>query len=506
MAPTIGRMMVLALLAVPVAGCGPMTDGTGPDPDQASVSFNAAAPSYVRTISIAVSGSGIAHSLVFNFLVDSTGTAHGALTVPAGSDRRIVGRAFDSLGVNTHEGDTTVTLVPGANPSLSLILRPLADTVAIVVTFGSYSIAMTPGDTSVGAAATIAYSAVVHDELGHVVVGAQVRWASSNPAVASVDSVGHAVALAGGTTQISVEYGGATTSHTMNVGPVVGPSTWVLDTTAPAGALAGVWGTGATNVHVVGPNLGQISHYDGVAWSIISSGTPDGLSQIWGLGPNDGYAAGGNFAGTANIEHWDGTSWTSMAGVPGSHYMAAVWGTADNDLYAGGGDGGNVNSAILHYDGTSWTYMTDPSSLFIQGMWGVSDSFIVATCWHGGIIRYNGTSWNIDSSGTAANLWSVWGSSPTNVYAVGDSGTVLRFNGSTWSRIPLGVTVSLRAIAGTGPANIVIAGDDGTILHFDGTSWTSMPSGTTNNLYGVSAVSSTQFIATGTNGTVLWSH
>lgn len=243
--------LAIVLCVGSIIGCSSDVGETGPDHGQASVPVFVAAPAYVRTITIAVSGSGIPDSLVYNFQVDSNGTARGTLAVPAGSNRRIVGRAFDSLGVNTHEGDTTVTLVPGPNAPLSLILRPLADTAAIVVTFGSYSISVTPGDTSTGTAAMIVYSAVVHDELGHVVAGAQVRWASSNPAIATVDSAGHATALSDGTAQISAAYGGATTSHALNVGSVVGPPSWTIDTTAPAGALAGVWASSGADVHIV---------------------------------------------------------------------------------------------------------------------------------------------------------------------------------------------------------------------------------------------------------------
>jgi hypothetical protein len=81
-------------------------------------------------------GPGIDPSQLVNLPVDTTGVAAGTIETTAGSARRIVVTAVDTAGIATHRGDTTLTLVPGANPPLALVLRPLVASVGITVTFG----------------------------------------------------------------------------------------------------------------------------------------------------------------------------------------------------------------------------------------------------------------------------------------------------------------------------------------------------------------------------------
>ena len=61
---------------------------------------------------------------------------------------------------------------------------------------------------------------------------------------------------------------------------------------------------------------GAVLRYDGTAWSEMTSGTSERLRAVWGLSPDDVYAAGEN----GTILHYDGTAWTPMssgtAGLP----------------------------------------------------------------------------------------------------------------------------------------------------------------------------------------------
>ncbi len=98
----------------------------------------AGAPPYVRSIRLGVAGPGISDTLTFG-LVPVGGVVADTLVVPAGSNRYIVANAFDSAGANTHRGDTTLTLQPGANTSLHLVMRALDANLPIVITFGDSS-------------------------------------------------------------------------------------------------------------------------------------------------------------------------------------------------------------------------------------------------------------------------------------------------------------------------------------------------------------------------------
>lgn len=124
----LGTLALAGLMACagdPVAGFG----------EPAIVRMHAITPSTVRRIVVEVSGPGITPAVLANLEVGATAVADGELQVPAGSGRRFVVTAVDTAGVLTHRADTTVTLVPGANPPLALTMRPLAATVGVTVTF-----------------------------------------------------------------------------------------------------------------------------------------------------------------------------------------------------------------------------------------------------------------------------------------------------------------------------------------------------------------------------------
>ena len=116
-----------------------------PRPDGAELDFVMTAPgdNAIDLISVDVSGPGIDSALVFNFQV-ANGVATGVARVPSGASRRVVARAFDRQGVNTHRSDTTVALIEGSNPTLAMSLPPLVGNQPLDVTF-----AATPGPTTI---------------------------------------------------------------------------------------------------------------------------------------------------------------------------------------------------------------------------------------------------------------------------------------------------------------------------------------------------------------------
>jgi hypothetical protein len=127
-------------------------------------------------------------------------------------------------------------------------------------------------------------------------------------------------------------------------------------------------------------SVGTILHWDGSAWTSVSSGTTYYLFGVWGSGASDVWAVGGGLPGTITILHWDGSAWTSVSiGMPNTLY--GVWGSGASDVW-GAGYGGT----ILHWDGSAWTSV---------------------------------------SSGTTNDLRAIWGSGASDVWAVGGGGTIL---------------------------------------------------------------------------------
>src|SRR2546422_8068594 len=72
-------------------------------------------------------------ALIFNIPI-AGGVASGTIAIPAGSNRTIAIRAYDAGGGETHSGSVTVSLQPGANPTIAIVLTPLTGDVPIEVT------------------------------------------------------------------------------------------------------------------------------------------------------------------------------------------------------------------------------------------------------------------------------------------------------------------------------------------------------------------------------------
>jgi len=122
-----------ALAVVPSCADGPL----GVAAPRALLGVFALTPATIRELTVEISGPGIDPAQLVNLPVDTAGVAAGSIETTAGSGRRIVVTAVDTAGVATHRGDTTLTLVPGPNPPLTLVMRPLSASLGITVTFGA---------------------------------------------------------------------------------------------------------------------------------------------------------------------------------------------------------------------------------------------------------------------------------------------------------------------------------------------------------------------------------
>jgi hypothetical protein len=320
---------------------------------------------------------------------------------------------------------------------------------------------------------------------------------------------------------------------------------WTL--TATKASVLALWGSSASDVWGVGPG-GDTAHWTGSAWNMVSydaTGDHEQLNAIWGSGPNDVWVAGGALgypANTSLLMHWDGQAWTRVStGV--AYPLYALWGTAANDVYAVGGGG-----TILHWDGTAWSgpYFL-PQNYNLLSIWGSGPTDVWAvgdnngssivlhgagpgswgaypvgmapkallTVWgtaandvwavgSGQAVRWDGTSWTAWAGGgtglwgsSATDVWtygahwngsqwasvagaagtSIWGSAANDVWSVTDvwsdtgatdtslPGVMSRWDGLTWSPVQTGANILLRAVWGTGPHDVWGVGSNGTILH-----------------------------------------
>ena len=192
-----------------------------------------------------------------------------------------------------------------------------------------------------------------------------------------------------------------------------GDKLWGVATISPTNAWAvGSFRTSSTTT-------GNLQHWDGTKWS-IAQGSPDDVGEI--LGSIAAISADDIWVGScipSDFEHFDGTQWTFFyaggTGSPvGESCIQSISAISTNDVWAAGwiNYSGNTSSTqVQHWDGTQWTSMTTPNvgtgsnqlfgivALADNNVWAVGDSVAPDT----GIEypnrtlieHWDGTSWTV---------------------------------------------------------------------------------------------------------------
>ena len=245
-------------------------------------------------------------------------------------------------------------------------------------------------------------------------------------------------------------------------------------------------------------------HWDGTAWSIVP--TPDialdaALDGVTALASADVWAVGftsdpGGLNSSNLTLHWNGSAWSVVSSPnPGGNSvdnLHDVAGAATNDVWAVGehwGSGGQQLGTILHWNGATWTVVAnDCGPLF--GITVLAPNDIWAVGWQS--CHYDGTTWTtipIPSSGGADTLLDVSANAPNDVWAVGQSifcdpftcysySYAIHWDGNRWTIT--GVPgVSLGGVQALGPNDVWAVGtySVGTlIIHWNGRNWRTVPS------------------------------
>ena len=165
-----------------------------------------AAGSSAAMVVVEVSAPDITPPLLFNIPVNN-GVAADTISVPAGPSRTFAMRAYAANGVETNAGSVTVDVVPGANPTISIVLTALTGGMPIHATLGNATVSVTPATDTLTTGTSVRLTAAIRDGNGNVVAG-RVRWATGDPGVASVDTTGLVTAVGRGTTTIAATFEG----------------------------------------------------------------------------------------------------------------------------------------------------------------------------------------------------------------------------------------------------------------------------------------------------------
>jgi hypothetical protein len=202
-----------------------VVQGTPPEvkvslaPVMASVRMTAALPaSLVEEMHLVVTGPGISTPVEAALvIVDGIGSA--TVQIPAGLERTFTVRALDGEGAITHRGSTISSVVAGVETNVSVDLDRVDGSVTVVITVGQNTLTLETHGASIRVGETRQFTATVHDAAGEPVEDAVLRWASANPALATVNAEGNVTGRRVGDTRISVSYNGFAASASLTIEP-----------------------------------------------------------------------------------------------------------------------------------------------------------------------------------------------------------------------------------------------------------------------------------------------
>jgi len=431
------------------------------------------------------------------------------------------------------DGDATITAVSVADTTLRA--TALVRVVPVV-----RSIMVSPASAVLNIGQTRTFSAAIIVDQG---ASGAIAWSSGNPAVASVNAQGVAIAVGVGTTSIRARSVAdttresvatlvvearpitlalglrtvaltigrtATVSATVSADPGVTTAVqWTSRNAAVASvnAQGTVTANGAGTTRLIAEALANGNVRDSVtvtvvprlatAWSSERLGGPliEDIVSLWTSTASLAYAV--NSLG--DLYRWNGTTWSSVArGADFGTTFTAVHGVSATAVIAVG-----TNGVIVQFDGTTWSAVPSGTTAALEDVWmHASDTAWVVGA-GGTVLRRAGAAWATSDAGTSTRLRGVWGSG-TTAYVVGDGGTIRRFQGGMWTPLTSGTTEVLHdvwASADVG-ATVYVVGDFGTLLRWNGTAFLAEPTGTTASLFALAGGLNRGVLVTG-DGVVL---
>jgi hypothetical protein len=275
---------------------------------------------------------------------------------------------------------------------------------------------------------------------------------------------------------------------------------------AGAAAVAGVLAAGLLPAQAASGPGWQLTLKVGGSTAVTH---PDGLvatsrHDAWSLW--QACTTGCDRAGTAVLEHWNGTTWSRRrpAGLQKLRAPVAVGASSYRDVWVFGGQYGSrdKSTAALHFNGHAWSRHSVPSWVIRRNdggdqrasaaAFGPRDVWVFSMA--GGLGRglagrYNGHRWvRVRMPFTPFEVSAV---SRSDIWALAPGGSgseLMHWNGRNWSsrNVPLtlssGKIRSTASLTATGPRSAWMladvagpgsAPDTGSLLHWNGKSWRS---------------------------------
>lgn len=194
------------------------------------------------------------------------------------------------------------------------------------------------------------------------------------------------------------------------------------------------------------------------------------------LSATNGWAVGGNDNGSGVILHWNGSTWSVSAEIPGEPFFGLNM-RSDNDGWVVGNAG-----VIYHYNGNNWQQVSSPTSGILFDVDFAPDGTGWAVGMTGNIIKYSGGVWTIYSD-MRTDAFDFWGIDFTSSegWMVGFhldkviGGQILQLDDGIWYAVspPTDNQLNDISIISDNEAWAVGAADEkgGTIIYWDGSHW-----------------------------------
>lgn len=247
--------------------------------------------------------------------------------------------------------------------------------------------------------------------------------------------------------------------------------------------LHAIWLVPDTGDGWIGGDDGILLRRGPLGWAIWLQTAQARVVALHGRAGNDAWLADAD----AQLQHWDGTTWTSVPGPwpkgtlqpqpaggvntnPEPKRLRGLWHAPDGTLYAVGDLGTMLAGKIKGGPGTdaplgvAWTPVSTSTKHDLHGLWGSSDGEVWVVGNQGFVGRWNGTALTKVATPTNRPLYAIRGfgnnGSPFPLHAVGGQGAWLRLDGdgSVHDATLPTVHTDLRGVVATFDGGLATAG------------------------------------------------
>ncbi|MFV8755579.1 hypothetical protein ACNOYE_33940 [Nannocystaceae bacterium ST9] len=232
-------------------------------------------------------------------------------------------------------------------------------------------------------------------------------------------------------------------------------------------ALLSIWGRGPDDVWVVGSDVGagpELLHFDGAAWTRMSTGQSANLWWVSGIDDEIWMAGEQGLI----VRHDRSAGSFEAATTPEPVTLFGILPLASDDVWAVGGDLEAGRGVVWHYDGTAWTEDAETTPLLTEGV-----------------------------------LYKIWGERSDRLFAVGAGGTNLIRTADGWAAAPVPVDRNLFTVHGSGEHVVAVGGFiDGLLVEWDGSAWVDATPAGAPQLNGVWVEADGSAMAVGVEGSI----